>query len=71
MALATLNVPDISCNHCERAIKNALGSIEGIQDVVVDIPAKQVQVAYDPERINLEQVQQILHDDDYPVESVA
>ena len=50
VALVKLSVPDISCEHCERAVKNALGSVEGIQQVDVDIPGKTVEVRYDRER---------------------
>nr|MBA2362273.1 heavy-metal-associated domain-containing protein [Chloroflexia bacterium] len=43
----TLNVPDISCEHCERTVTQALTPVEGVQAVRVDIPAKQVRVEYD------------------------
>jgi copper chaperone len=71
MAVAVLNVPDISCEHCERAITSALTPVEGIREVEVNIPAKQVRVDYDADRVDLGQVRQILEDEDYPVESVA
>ena len=38
MATSILNVPDISCEHCERAITNALTPISGVRSVNVDIP---------------------------------
>ena len=44
MANVILNVPDISCEHCERAIKGALEPITGVQSVNVDIPARTVKV---------------------------
>lgn len=71
MATTVLNVPDISCEHCERAITGALTPVEGVQAVQVDIPAKQVRVDYDAARVSVEQMKGILQEEDYPVESVA
>jgi copper chaperone len=71
MSNVTLNVPDISCEHCERAITNALQSVEGIRAVSVDIPAKQVRVDYDNAHVNVLKMKEILQEEDYPVESVS
>jgi len=71
MTSLTLNVPDISCEHCERAITNALQPVEGVQSVRVDIPAKQVRVDYDEAQVNIEKMKALLEEEDYPVESVA
>ncbi len=37
MNTVTLNVPDISCEHCERAITGALSPVDGVRSVRVDI----------------------------------
>jgi copper chaperone CopZ len=71
MATTVLNVPDISCEHCERTITNALQPVDGVSAVRVDIGAKQVRVDYDPSRTSVERMQQILGEEDYPVASVA
>jgi copper chaperone CopZ len=71
MATTVLNVPDISCEHCERTITNALQPVDGVSAVRVDIGAKQVRVDYDPSRTSVERMQQILSEEDYPVASVA
>ena len=71
MATTVLNVPDISCEHCERTITNALTPVAGIRAVDVDIPAKQVQVDYDAAQVDVEQMKEILQEEDYPVASVA
>jgi copper chaperone len=70
MARTVLNVPDISCDHCERAITGALAPVEGISDVRVDIPGRQVRVEYDEGAIDVERMKAILDEEDYPVESV-
>ena len=71
MATSVLNVPDISCEHCERTIVNALGPIMGVRQVNVDIPSKQVRVDYDESHVSLEQMKAVLQEEDYPVESVG
>jgi copper chaperone len=71
MATSILNVPDISCEHCERIITDALSPVAGISAVNVDIPAKQVKVDYDDAQVDVEQMMEILQEEDYPVESVA
>jgi copper chaperone len=71
MATTVLNVPDISCEHCQRTITNALTPVAGVRAVNVDIPAKQVQVDYDDAQVDVEQMKEILQEEDYPVESVA
>jgi len=71
LATAILNVPDISCEHCERAITGALTPVDGVQRISVDIPAKQVQVEYDQSKVSLDQMKEILEEEDYPVASVS
>ncbi len=71
MASTVLNVPDISCEHCERTITEALSPVEGVRTVNVDIPARQVRVDYDEAQVSLEHMKEVLQEEDYPVASVA
>jgi copper chaperone len=71
MATTVLNIPDISCEHCERTITNALTPVEGIRSVNVDIPGKQVRVDYDDSLVDVTRMEEVLQEEDYPVESVA
>ena len=71
MAKVTLNVPDISCDHCERTITNALTPVEGVRSVRVDIPAKRVEVEYDDVAVDVSKMKEILQEEEYPVESVS
>lgn len=64
-------VPDITCGHCEQVITKALMSVEGVERVAVDIPARHVQVDYDPARVDVERMTAILADEDYPVERIV
>jgi len=71
VATTVLNVPDISCEHCERTITNALAPISGVRTVNVDIPGKQVHVDYDESQVSVDTMKDVLQEEDYPVESVA
>jgi len=71
MNTAVLNVPDISCEHCERAITGALRPVEGISTVDVDVPTKKVRVEYDEVRVDVDRMKELLAEEEYPVESVS
>ncbi len=71
MATAVLNVPNISCEHCERTITNALTRVAGVRRVQVDIPKQQVHVEYDETRVDVERMRAVLAEEDYPVVSAA
>ena len=71
MAHATLNVPDISCEHCERTITQALTPLQGVTSVRVEIPEKRVHVDYDDSKVGVERFKEVLQEEEYPVESVT
>jgi copper chaperone len=70
MTQSVLSVPDISCEHCARAITNALTPVAGVERVAVDIPGKSVTVEYDANQVDLSGLSSILAEEDYPVASV-
>ena len=71
MASAVLSVPNISCEHCQRTIMNALTPVAGVHRVSVDIPTQRVHVDYDETRVDVERMKAILEEEDYPVTSVG
>ena len=71
MQTAILSVPDISCEHCERAITGALTPVDGVRSVAVDIPARQVRVEYDETKVDVERMKEALAEEEYPVASVS
>ena len=71
MATAVLSVPNISCEHCECTITNALTPVAGVRHVSVDIPTQRVHVDYDEARVDVERLKGILEEEDYPVTSVG
>ena len=65
----TLNVPDISCNHCKDTIEGAVGQLEGIETVQVDVEQRTVAVAFDETEISLPQIVAAIDEVGYEVES--
>ncbi|HHY73470.1 MAG TPA: heavy-metal-associated domain-containing protein [Bacillus bacterium] len=40
----TLKVSGMTCGHCEKAVKNALSAIEGVEQVDVELKTGKVEV---------------------------
>ena len=63
----TLVAPDISCEHCQHAIEGAVSKMDGVQTVKVDIPTKSVHVEYDPQRVTVAKIEEVMDDVGYTV----
>jgi copper chaperone len=48
MAEHRFEVPDMSCEHCERAVRSELLKVAGVFDVDVNLETKIVAVEHDP-----------------------
>jgi copper chaperone len=71
MSQITLNVPDISCAHCEKTILTALQDQPGVESVQVSLPTKNVYLTYDDQALTLDQIKHLLDEEGYPVASVS
>lgn len=60
-------VEGMSCTHCVNSIKNAVGSLNGIQKVDVDLATKKVTVEFDPEVVKGKQIKDAIEDQGYDV----
>lgn len=65
---ATMTAPDISCGHCVATVKEAIGGLAGVDQVDADADTKRVEVAFDPSRVSLAQIQATLDEAGYPVQ---
>ncbi len=63
----TVKTPDITCGGCAGSIKNALGKMEGIKNVEVDVDTKMVSIEHGTQ-ISREQIEAKLDDIGFPVE---
>ena len=55
----TVTAPEIVCGGCASSIKKALGNVEGICEVEVDVPTKQVKVEHS-ESVSREEIVNVL-----------
>ena len=67
MQSITLVAPDISCAHCVATVKQAVGALPGVARVAVDPATKQVEVAFDANRLSHAEIEAALADAGYPV----
>jgi copper ion binding protein len=44
MKTESFNVPGVSCQHCVNAITNEVSTVDGVQNVLVDLTSKTVRV---------------------------
>lgn len=63
----TLNVPDVSCEHCVKTIDGALGALPGVEMVRTDLPTRTVQVRFEPGQVSRQQIEEVLDDAGYSV----
>jgi copper chaperone len=64
---AVLNVPSVSCDHCKAAIEKAVGGLDGIGVVEVDVAQKTVTVEFDDAAVSLESIEEAVSEEGYEV----
>jgi copper chaperone len=64
-----LSIPDISCEHCVKAINGTLGALPGVETVSTDIPTKAVHLRYDTSQLSMEKIESALDDAGYTISS--
>ncbi|KNZ43421.1 copper ion binding protein [Acetobacterium bakii] len=67
MEKITLNVEGMSCSHCEKTIKKAVGELVGVTGVNVDLAQKTVTIEYEPVKANLENFKLAIEEEGYEV----
>lgn len=67
MQTVLLNVEGMSCSHCEKAVKQAVGALAGVKSVAVSLKDKTVTVEHDPGKATLEQIKHEIEDQGYEV----
>jgi copper chaperone len=62
-----LSVPDISCDHCRMTIEAAVGRLQGVDRVEVDVAAKKVAVEYDGSAVEPPTIKEAIEEEGYAV----
>jgi copper ion binding protein len=64
---ATITIEGMSCAHCVRAVKEALGARSGVKSVDVSLEDKNARVVYDDEHIKLSDLESAIVEEGYEV----
>jgi len=67
MEKITLNVGGMSCEHCAKAVTNAVAGVAGTADVAVDLKAGRVSFLYDPAEASLEAIKEAIIGEEFSV----
>ena len=64
---ATISIEGMSCEHCVRAVKDALSSQNGVKSVDVSLEGKNARVVYDDEHTRLNDLESTIVEEGYEV----
>ncbi|ADL05143.1 copper ion binding protein [Lacrimispora saccharolytica] len=67
MSKTVIKVDGMACEHCVKAITNAVGALSGVSGVSVDLSGKTVTVDHDPDQASVEAIQSEIEDQGYDV----
>lgn len=65
----TLSVPDISCDHCKMSIEGAVGALDGVDSVEVNVPERTVDLRWDDTALDLDTIIAAIEEQGYEVPS--
>jgi copper chaperone len=67
MEKTVLNVDGMSCEHCARALTNAVSGVSGTQDVSVDLKNGTVSFSFDSGKASLDVIAAAITEEGYTV----
>jgi copper chaperone len=70
MAIATLKIEGMTCNHCVRAVTAALEKVDGVREARVDLSQGRAVVEYDEARVTTKQLVGAVMDEGYTAEEM-
>lgn len=69
MAQATFSTPTVSCMSCMAKIEGAVTSLEGVEDVDVDLVDHVVKVTFDDSRVDPQRLAEAITEAGYEIAS--
>lgn len=67
METISFNVPSISCSNCSGKIQDAVSTLEGVNNVKVDLKTQTVHVEYNPDNIDPQEIKREISSMGYEV----
>ena len=65
MKTTTLNLENMSCGHCVKAVNNALTEIDGVE--VQSVEMGKAEFDFNPDKVTLKSIGDVLSEEGYPV----
>ena len=62
-----LKIEGMSCEHCVKAVNNAISGLPGLADVLVDLKGKSVSFSFDPAQTPLTKIEAAITEEGYEV----
>lgn len=62
-----IQVEGMHCNHCVKSVNDAVGTLSGVNTVVVSLENKQAEVEYDDTAVSLEAIKAAIEDQGFDV----
>ncbi|MGH2733635.1 MAG: copper ion binding protein [Actinomycetota bacterium] len=62
-----LFVPEVTCGHCVSAIEGGVWALAGVDEVRVDLEAKNVTVTFDESKVSIEDIVKAIEAEGYRV----
>ncbi len=63
----TIPVYGMSCEHCVKAVSNALNALKGVKKIEVSLEGKNARVVYDEELTGLNELESTIIEEGYQV----
>ena len=65
MATETITIEGMTCQHCVKAVREALEDLEGVQ--VDDVQIGSARITYDPDEVERDEIVEAVEDEGYEV----
>jgi copper chaperone CopZ len=67
MSIKTVNISNISCQHCTNTIENELSELQGVINVKADAETKMVTIEWNESAVDWNQIAELLNEIGFPV----
>ncbi|TXC85968.1 copper chaperone CopZ [Metabacillus litoralis] len=69
MEKVSLKVKGMSCDHCVKSIEENVGTLNGVERLLVDLEKENVFIEYNVDSVSLDKLKEAIEEQGYEVES--